>query len=118
MKRYPLKVISNCIIVYILFFHLLVSCSLPDRSAKPYRSAKSLESALFDAVQMKNENLIKDRKVSRIAASVVSIKNKQNLETHYRWIGREEINPSEFDKVIRSNSIIRNNWKNLSLIHI
>ena len=112
MKRYPLKVISNCIIVYILFFHLLVSCSLPDRSAKPYRSVKSLESALVKAVQIKNENLIKDRKVSRIAASAVGIKNKQNLKTNFRWIGREEINPSEFDKVIRSNSIIRNNWKN------
>ena len=112
MKRYPLKVISNCIIGYILFFQLLVSCSLPDRSAKPYRSVKSLESALVDAVQIKNENLIKDRKVSRIAASAVGIKNKQNLKTNFRWIGREEINPSEFDKVIRSNSIIRNNWKN------
>ena len=79
MKRYPLKVISNCIIVYILFFHLLVSCSLTDRSANPYRSLKSLESALIDAVQIKNENLIKDRKVSRITASAVGIKNKQNL---------------------------------------
>ena len=57
MKRYPLKIISNCIIGYILFFQLLVSCSLTDRSANPYRSVKSLESALIDAVQIKNGNL-------------------------------------------------------------
>ena len=57
-------------------FLLCSSCSLADRSAKPYQSVESISSALSDVTNTNDSILAKDRKIARIVATIV-ISEKQ-----------------------------------------
>ena len=90
-----------------LFF---TSCSIPDQKSKPYKSIKEIKAAIFNATKENTSKLKKDRKTSRIVASLISpIKNQKN-PVEFEWVGRDSVNPNDFDYVIRSSAVIRKNW--------
>ena len=81
-----------------LFF---TSCSIPDQKSKPYKSIKEIKAAIFNATKENTSKLKKDRKTSRIVASLISpIKNQKN-PVEFEWVGRDSVNPNDFDYVRR-----------------
>lgn len=112
MKKRLQKAINDYFILCILCLSLCSSCSLADRSAKPYQSVESISSALSDVTNTNDSILAKDRKIARIVATTVISENKKKFPNKVIWKGRKGIDPEKFNKVIRSNAIIRNNWKN------
>ena len=112
MKKRLQKAINDYVILCILCLSLCSSCSLADRSAKPYQSVESISSALSDVTNTNDSILAKDRKIARIVATTVISENKKKFPNKVIWKGRKGIDPEKFNKVIRSNAIIRNNWKN------
>ena len=111
MKKRLQKAINDYVILCILCLSLCSSCSLADRSAKPYQSVESISSALSDVTNTNDSILAKDRKIARIVATTVISENKKKFPNKVIWKGRKGIDPEKFNKVIRSNAIIRNNWK-------
>lgn len=107
-KNRPVQIFS-CL-TFALVATIVSSCSIPSRHAKAFDSKQALKSALIDSLEPKTKKIVSERNVSRSLATLIESRDPAISEIDLQWVGRKEIDPMNFDNVIRSNAVIRTNW--------